>query len=118
MVLLAKRVRASRCAPKIASTSRTANDLAASNTIAKSPAHCSFVRITSLLNSAGIGRSNLDVVETGRASAVAGADHLLRLALAAVRHTPQNPVVAIRDGRAGIPQLARAAAIRRILEPP
>src|SRR5258707_14555756 len=105
MVLLAKRVRASRCAPKIASTSRTPNDFAASKTIAKSPAHCSFVRITSLPNSAGIGRSNLDVVETSRACPVAGADHLLWLAFSAVRHAPQNPVVAIRDSGTRIPKL-------------
>src|SRR5205807_3039205 len=99
-----------------ASTSRTPDAFAASKTVAKRPAHWSLVRITSLPNSAGIGRSNLDVVETRRAGAVAGTDNLLRLSFAAVRHAPQNPVVAIRDCRARIPKLGGDAAIGRILE--
>src|SRR5260370_25499506 len=116
MVVLGKRVRGSRCAPKIASTSRTPNDFAASSTIAQRPAHCSFDKITSLASSAGIRCSNLDVVEARWVGDVAGPDHLLRLTLSAVRDARQNPVVAIRDSRARIPKLSGDAAIGRILE--
>src|ERR1700683_3569806 len=66
--------------------------------------------------SPGISGSDFDVVETSRAGAMTGADHLLRLALAAVRHTPQHPMVAIGDGRAGIPELSGDAAIGGILQ--
>src|SRR5580704_1801951 len=66
--------------------------------------------------SPGISGSDLDVVESRRAGAMTGTDDLLRLALAAVRHTPQHPMVAIGDGRAGIPELGGDAAIGGILQ--
>src|SRR5580700_2438083 len=47
---------------------------------------------------------------------MAGADHLLGLSLAAIRDAPQHPVIAIRDGRAGVPKLGGDAAIGRVLE--
>ncbi len=47
---------------------------------------------------------------------MAGADHLLGLALAAIRNAPQHPMIAIGDGGAGIPKLGGDAAVGRILE--
>src|SRR5580700_9368288 len=66
--------------------------------------------------SPGISGSDLDVVETRRAGPMTGTDHLLRLALPAVRHTPQHPMVAIGDGRAGIPELSGDAAVSGVLQ--
>src|SRR5260370_31492644 len=68
--------------------------------------------------SAGISGSDLDVVEAGGARAVTGADHLLRLAFAAVGHAPEDPMIAIGDGGAGIPELGGDPAVGWILEHP
>src|SRR5579863_9207292 len=106
MVLFAKRVRAPKCAPKSASTSETPTALAAVSTAPKSSLH-SFCEMIS----AGICGSHLDVVEARGACAVAGTDGLLGLSLAAIRNTPQHPMLAIGDGGAGIPKLGRDAAV-------
>src|SRR4051794_10453509 len=47
---------------------------------------------------------------------MAGAHHLLRLTLAAVRNTPQYPVLRPRDRLAGVPELGRDSAVHRILQ--
>ena len=65
--------------------------------------------------STGIRGSHFDVAEARGAGAVAGAHDLLGLALAAIRNAPQHPVVAIGDGRAGIPELGGDAAVGRVL---
>src|ERR1700722_6429308 len=112
MVLLAKRVRAAQCAPKRASTSEIPKDAATCCTVPKSSRNW----CRSLLRSSGIRGSHFDVVEARGTCAVAGADHLLGLSLAAIRHAPQHPMIAIGDGRAGIPELGGDAAVGRILE--
>src|SRR5271156_1741842 len=112
MVLLANRVRAPECAPKSASTSETPKDAAACCTAPNS----SRYSFKSPLCSAPIRGSHFDVVEARGACAVAGADHLLGLSLAAIRNAPQHPVLAIRDGGAGIPKLGRDAAVGGILQ--
>src|ERR1700691_2534530 len=112
MLLLAKRVRAAQCAPKRASTSETPKDAAACCTAPNSSRNW----CKSLVGSAAICGSHLDVVEARRTCTVAGADHLLGLSLAAIRNTPQHPMIAIGDGRAGIPKLGGNAAIGWILE--
>src|ERR1700685_2361149 len=66
--------------------------------------------------SAPISGAHLDVVEARRAGAMTGADHLLGLSLAAIRHAPQDPVIAIGDGRAGIPKFGSDAAVGGILQ--
>src|SRR5579864_708981 len=114
MLLLAKRVRASRCAPKITSTSGTPRDFADACTFSKSSSHRSMVRMGAC--SSGIGGSDLDVAESRGAGAVAGADHLLGLALAAVGYAPEDPVIAVGDGLAGVPELGGDAAVSGILE--
>src|ERR1700689_697368 len=108
MLLLAKRVRAAQCAPKSASTSEMPSDAAACCTASKSSRHS--------LKSTGIRGSHFDVVEARGACAVTGADHLLGLSFAAIRNAPQHPMVAIRDGGAGIPKLSGDAAVGRVLE--
>src|ERR1700722_3710200 len=100
MVLFAKRVRAPKCAPKSASTSETPSDLAASRTHPKSSWQSACDKI-----SCGIRGAHLDVGKARRAGSMAGTDHLLGLSLAAIGNPPQHPMVAIRDGRAGVPKL-------------
>src|ERR1700728_3897958 len=112
MVLLANRVSAAQCAPKRASTSETPKDAAACCTAPNSSRNW----CKSLLCSAAICGSHLDVVEARGACAVAGADHLFGLSLAAIRNAPQHPMIAIGDGRAGIPKLSGDAAVGWILE--
>src|SRR6185503_3385348 len=99
MALLAKRVSALASAAMIASTSVTPCDRAASATCAKMA--CASTRIRA---------PHFDLAETRRAGPVAGAHYLLRLALSAIRHTPQRPVLPPRDGRAGVPELGRNSA--------
>src|ERR1700694_2382044 len=116
MVLLANRVSASRCPAIRASTSETPNDFAARCTSSNSLRHSPNDKMGAGLSA--ISRSDFDVVEAGRAGAVARSDHLLGLALAAIRYPPQSPVIAIGDSHAGIPELRRNAAVGRILEHP
>src|SRR5580658_9819588 len=116
MVLLAKRVSAPRCAAKSTSTSRTPNDWAARWTLSKSSRLLSIDKTGDSKASAGISGSNLYIVETRRACSMTGPDHLFRLALAAVRHSPQHPMIAIGDGGAGIPELGGDAAIGGIFQ--
>src|SRR5436305_11326588 len=116
MVLLANRVSASRCPAIRASTSETPNDFAARWTSSNSLRHSSNDKMGAGLSA--ISRSNLDVVEARRAGTVARADHLLGLALSAVRYAPQCPMIAIGDSHAGIPKFRRDAAVCRILEHP
>src|ERR1700734_3416466 len=66
--------------------------------------------------STGIRGSHLDVVEARGAGAVAGADHLLGLSLAAIWNAPQHPMIAIGDGGAGIPKLGGDAAVSGVLQ--
>src|SRR5580658_4276550 len=115
MVLLAKRVSASRCAPNKASTPFTPSDFAACSTTPNSSRHRSMVN-TWASTSAGISGPDLDVVESGWARSVAGADHLFRLSLAAVGHAPQRPMISSGDGRAGVPELGGDTAVGRILQ--
>src|ERR1035438_10082065 len=115
MLLLANRVSAPRCAAKSTSTSRTPNERAASWTLSKSSRLLSSESIGAWSTSAGISGSDLDIMKARRARAMTGPDHLFRLALAAVRYTPQHPMIAVGDGGAGIPELGRDAAIGRVL---
>src|ERR1019366_6236901 len=64
----------------------------------------------------GIRGSHFDVVEARGAGAMAGADHLLGLSLAAIRNAPKHPMIAIGDRGAVIPKLGSDAAISRVLE--
>src|SRR5947207_2711682 len=66
----------------------------------------------------GIGAPDLDLVEARGTRAVPRPHHLLRLAFAAVRHSPQGPVIAAGDGRAGIPEFGRNPAVAGVLEHP
>src|SRR5271166_311872 len=66
--------------------------------------------------SRSITGSNFDIAKTRRTRPVARAHHLLRLALAAVRNTPQRPVLARSDGLAGVPEFRGDAAISRVFE--
>src|ERR1700728_3535818 len=66
--------------------------------------------------STGIRGSHLDIVEARGAGAVAGADHLLGLSLAAIRNAPQHPMIAIGDGGAGVPKLGGDPAVGRVLQ--
>src|SRR5580698_8766958 len=116
MPLLANRVRAAQCAPKSASTSEMPKDVAACCTASKSSRQSLRVSISAPSISGRIRGSHFDVVEARGAGAVAGADHLLGLSLAAIRNAPQYPVLAIGDGRAGIPKLGSDAAVGGILE--
>src|SRR6266568_7585307 len=116
MVLFANRVSAPRCAPKMASTSCTPKDLAARWTLPKSSRHLSIVKTGEVSDSTGISCPDLDIVETRRAGAMPGPDHLLRLALAAIRNAPEHPMIAVGDGLAGVPELGCDAAIGWILE--
>src|ERR1700720_4741034 len=100
MVLLANRVSASRWPAIRASTSETPSDFATRWTVSNSWRQSSNDKTGAGLSS--ISRSNLDVVKTGRACPVAGSDHLLGLSFTAIRHAPQSPVIAVRDGDAGI----------------
>src|ERR1700674_5305769 len=118
MVLFANRVSAPRCAPKMASTSGTPKDFAARWTLPKSSRHLSIVKTGDVSDSTCISGPDLDIVEARRACAMPGPDHLLRLALAAIRNAPQHPTIAVGDGLAGIPELGCNAAIGWILEHP
>src|SRR5580658_10073545 len=113
MVLFAKRVSAPKCAPKSASTSETPNDLAACWI---EPKNCWHWLCDSI--STGIRGSHFNVAEARGAGAVAGADHLLGLPLAAIGNAPQHPMLAIRDGGAGIPKLGGDAAVGGVLQHP
>src|ERR1700722_2121950 len=115
MALLAKRVSAARWAPKSASTSETPNAAAACWTAPNISRHSLCDRMASPV-SGGIRGTHFDVVEARGAGAVAGADHLFGLSLAAIGNTPQHPVIAIGDGGAGIPKLRGDAAIGGVLE--
>src|ERR1700722_5466823 len=111
MVLFAKRVSAPKWAPKRASTSETPSALAACWIESKYSWHwlCDSI-------STGICGSHLDVVEARGTGAVAGADHLLGLSLAAIWNAPQHPMIAIGDGGAGIPKLCGYAAVSGVLQ--
>src|SRR5258707_3652690 len=111
MVLFANRVSAPRCAPKMASTSGTPKDFAARWTLPKSSRHLSIVKTGELSDSTGISRPDFNIAETRRAGTMPGPDHLLRLALAAIRNAPQHPMIAVGDGLARIPELGCNAAI-------
>src|ERR1700690_2305969 len=108
MALLAKRVSALDPAAMMASASATPSARAASATWSKMAWHRA--------GSIGIGTPDLDAAEARGTSAVAGAHDLLRLALAAVGRTPEHPVPGSGDGRAGVPELRRDAAVAGILQ--
>src|ERR1035441_10111217 len=106
MALLAKRVSALESEARMASTSVTPCARATSTT---------WPKMASALS--GIGAPDFDFVETRGAGAVAGAHHLLGLAFATIGDAPQRPVWGARDGRAGVPQLRRDAALAGALRP-
>src|SRR5271165_1411249 len=109
MVLLAKRVSASAPRPTIASTSGAPSERAAAWMR-------SNMRSSSLCFSAAITGSNFHVAKTRGTGAMAGAHDLLGLALAAVGNAPEHPVIAVGNGRAGVPELRADAAVGGILE--
>src|SRR5579883_1748702 len=108
MVLLANRVRASEWPATIASTSCTPCERAALATCSKT----SVARRPS----SGIGAPDADSAKTRGAGAVPGPHHLLRLSFAAVRNSPQRPVLASGNGGARIPEFRRDSAVARILQ--
>src|ERR1700722_6115075 len=116
MVLLAKRVSAPKCAPNSPSTSETPRDLAACCAASNRSRHCFCEIISAPFASTGIRGTHVDVVEARWACAVAGADGLLGLSLAAIRDAPQPPMIAIRDGGARVPELGGDAAVSGILQ--
>src|ERR1039458_4733820 len=67
-------------------------------------------------SSFGIGAAYLDLAEARGACAVAGADDLLGLPLAAIGDAPQRPVSPARDGGAGVPEFGGDAAIAGVLQ--
>src|ERR1039458_5599100 len=105
MALLAKRVSALVSEARMASTSVTPCARAASTT---------WPKMASALS--GIGAPDFDFVEARGAGSVAGAHHLLGLALAAIGDPPQRPVFGSRDGLAGVPELGRDAAVAGVLQ--
>src|ERR1022692_2751059 len=105
MALLAKRVSALVSEARMASTSVTPCARAASTT---------WPKMASALSA--IGAPDFDFAETRGAGAVAGAHHLLGLAFATIGDAPQRPVFASRDGRAGVPELRRDAAVAGVLQ--
>src|SRR5690349_3293028 len=66
--------------------------------------------------STGIGASHFDFAEPRGAGAVARAHHLFGLAFAAVRNTPESPVLRSGNRLAGIPELGRDAAITGVFQ--
>src|ERR1035437_7617408 len=108
MALLANRVRASSEPATIASISVTPSARAASTTCPKTVSAASAL--------SRIGAPDPDLAKPRRAGAMAGAHNLLGLPLAAVGHAPQGPVLRPGDGRAGIPEFGRYAAIAGVLE--
>src|SRR5579885_3315448 len=100
----------------MASTSGVPQARAACWIRSNSSRHRSSVNTTAALS--GICGSDLDVVKARRTGAVPGADYLLGLPFAAIRHAPQDPVVAVGDGLAGIPKFRGDAAVGGILEHP
>src|SRR5271165_4273418 len=103
MALLAKRVSASAPDTRISSISRTPRAEAAFRAIPKT-------------SSSRIRAAHLNFAEPGGAGAVPCSHQLLRLALAASRNAPQNPVAAIGNGLARVPELGADAAIARVLQ--
>src|ERR1700682_5465837 len=95
----------------MASMSGTPWARAASATLPKTASQSAFPS-----GSSGVGAPDADFSEARRASTVAGAHHLLGLPFAAVGYAPQGPMVAPGDGRAGIPELRRNAAIAGVLQ--
>src|SRR5205085_1421757 len=63
-----------------------------------------------------ISAPDFDVAEARRAGAMSRSHHLLGLAFAAIGHAPQRPVLAARDGRAGIPELRRNPAVAWVFQ--
>ena len=63
-----------------------------------------------------IRAAHLHIAESCGRSAMAGAHHLLGLALAAIGRTPQGPSIARADGVHGVPEIGGDAGVRRILE--
>src|SRR4051794_27561092 len=105
MPLFANRVNEASSPLRITSSSVTPCARAASSAISNSRP-----------NSLRIRAPDLDVAEPRGTRAVAGAHHLLGLALTAVRHAPQRPMLASRDRHARIPELGRYAAVAGILQ--
>src|SRR3974390_1085271 len=103
MGLLANRVSASAPSLRISSRSRT-------------PREAEAFRATPKISSACIRAPDPDASESRRAGAVAGPHHLFGLPLAAVGNAPQHPVIAVRDGVAGVPEFGADAAVARVLQ--
>src|SRR5437867_1730731 len=62
--------------------------------------------------------SHSDVAKTRRRRAVPRSHHLHRLALSAVRSSPQTPMFFVRDRIARIPEVRSDAGVRAVLEKP
>src|ERR1035441_7719033 len=105
MALLAKRVSAWLAEARMDSTSSTPCARAARTTWP-----CTADAST------GIRAPNFNVAEARGAGAVARAHYLFRMALAAVRNAPKGPVLRPGDGRTGVPELRRNAAIAGVLQ--
>src|SRR5581483_9254345 len=63
-----------------------------------------------------ISAPDLDAAEAAGTGAVACADHLLRLSLAAVRRPPESPMLMSGDGRARVPEFGADAAVAGVLQ--
>src|SRR5579859_2624693 len=117
MVLLANRVSALAPAPVRTSTSRTPSARAAEAAAVKiSSARLWVSRGVSRALLTGIGAADLDVAEARGTRAVARTHHLFRLPLAAVRRAPQGPVLRTGNGRAGVPEFGRDAAVAGVFQ--
>src|SRR5258708_2980771 len=99
MALLAKRVSAWSSVETMTSISVTPWERAAASTCSNS-----------------IRAPDFDLAEARGAGAVAGAHHLLGLALAAVGDAPEGPMLAVRDPVARIPEFSGDAALTAVLE--
>src|SRR5690349_18394185 len=117
MVLLANRVSALAPAPVMTSTSRTPRARAAAAAAVKiSSARFRVSSAVSRTLLTGIGATDLDVAKARRTRPVACPHHLLRLPLSAVRRAPKGPVLRAGNGRAGVPEFGRDAAVAWVFQ--
>src|SRR4030042_2463403 len=81
-----------------------------------SPSNIAFSHLSSIFGFPLPHQPDLDIAEAGGGRPVAGVGHLLRLALAAVGRSPDDPVVAVAYGVAAGPELGRHARVGRVLD--
>src|SRR5947209_8526318 len=138
MTLLANRVKANREPVKMASTSsadekrRTRSKMSAASSLVSIPKFPVETRLAApspstesspprkdgASPSLRICRADANIPEPRRTRPMSRAHNLLRLALAAVRSSPQCPLVARADRIHRIPKLRRDPGIRRIFQRP